>query len=155
MTRVNLISPRLLTDQHLIAEKKELNQLAGQLQKSVNSKNFNFDTLPKEFKLGTGHVRFFYRYGKFIKDRYQLVYDECVTRRFDVSYDFNDVWSRLGPQFCNQFIPASKDLTLSKNRIIDKIKAKPEFYRYKRKKIDAEEYCRLFLQDKIYEKREQ
>lgn len=152
MTRINLIHPKFLTDQHLIAEKKEINQLAGQLQKSINSINFNFDSLPNEFVLGTGHVRFFYKNGKFIEDRYKSVTDECIFRGFDAKYNFNDVWSRLGSQFRHDFVPEAKHIAISKQRILDRINSKPNYYRYYGEKIDEKIYSDLLIKNRTYKK---
>jgi deoxyribonuclease (pyrimidine dimer) len=136
MTRINLIPASLLTDQHLLAEKKEINQLAGQLQKSLRSPNFDYNKLPKHFTLGTGHVRYFYRLGSFIRKRYREVHDECVFRGFSVQDNFNDQWESLGPRFnmSVSFDTASKKI--STDRILERVNAKRHFYRYKGEKID-------------------
>lgn len=140
MTRINLIPASKLTDQHLVAEKKEINQLAGQLLKSLKSPNFAYNKLPKQFTLGTGHVRFFYRYGAFMRKRYREVYDQCVHRKFDVEDNFNDVWATLPSHYNLDYTPTKDDLDISVERIISKIKAKPNYYRLRRVKINAEDY---------------
>lgn len=61
MTRINLIPPRYLADQHLVAEHKEILQLCGSYKISKRSKKgIDFNQTPKQFTLNKGHVKFFY-----------------------------------------------------------------------------------------------
>ena len=57
MTRINIgIPPANLTRQHLIAEHREIKRISNQISKG----RFNLKDQPKDFTLGTGHVKFFY-----------------------------------------------------------------------------------------------
>lgn len=57
MTRINSsINP---TDQHLIAELRELPRIFTSVNKRLTL-NKTFDDIPKEFVLGLGHCKFFY-----------------------------------------------------------------------------------------------
>ena len=145
MTRINVVPPFLLLDQHLVAEKKEINQLAGQFLKSRRSRNFDFHSLPNRFSLGTGHVRFFYKRGGFVRKRYAKVYDECIRRGFNATFDFNDVWD--GNHYNLDYEPTDEAIALIKERIISKVKAKPNFYRYMGKKIDTHSYINCLEKD--------
>lgn len=140
MTRINTIPARMLTDQHLVAEKKEINQLAGQFLKSFRSLKFDRTKLPKTFTLGTGHVRFWYTKGVYIRKRYNEVFNECIRRGFNAKDEFNDVWKQHGPAYNMDYKPTYESIQLIKDRITDKINLKPEFYRYEGKYIDAKSY---------------
>ena len=59
MTRINIIEPSELTDQHLIAEYREIFMVGSSLQRSLKSKNWNPKDIPIKFTLNTGHVKFF------------------------------------------------------------------------------------------------
>ena len=60
MTRINIISPSELTDQHLIAEYREIFMVAGSLKRTLISKSgFVESKVPKNFTLNSGHVYFF------------------------------------------------------------------------------------------------
>ena len=65
MTRINIIEPSELTDQHLIAEYREIFMVGSALQRSLKSKNWEKTkkNLPKEFTLNAGHVKFFFNKG--------------------------------------------------------------------------------------------
>ncbi len=42
------------------------------------------DGIPDKFKLGTGHVKFFYNKLLYLKNRYTSLYNECIKRGFNV-----------------------------------------------------------------------
>lgn len=123
-----------------MAEKKEINQLAGQFIKSIRSPNFHYYDLPDTYTLGKGHVRFWYRYGTFIRNRYKEIYEECVKREFDVQDNFNDVWKQWGSMYNYDFQPQPVHLEISKDRIRIRFEEKPDFYKYYGKPVDKQSY---------------
>ena len=147
MTRINVIPAKLLLDQHLLAEKKEINQLAGQLTKSLRSINWTYSTLPNEFTLGTGHVKFWYLRGGFIRQRYKEVYDECVDRKFNVKDNFNDVWLNKPSIFNRNYSPTDSAIALIKSRISDRVLEKRCFYRYRGRLVEYESYLSALRSD--------
>ena len=54
MTRINLVPPEELCDQHLLAEHRELTRIPNAVAKG----KFHLKGQPTEYKLGEGHVRF-------------------------------------------------------------------------------------------------
>ena len=59
MTRINLINPEELTDQHLIAEYREIFMVGGSLKRTLKSKNgYQESRVPKQYTLNKGHVYF-------------------------------------------------------------------------------------------------
>ena len=57
MTRINVgIPPADLNGRHLIAEHREIKRIPN----LVNRGRYSLDNQPKLFKLGKGHVKFFY-----------------------------------------------------------------------------------------------
>ena len=54
MVRINLVHPKKLADQHLIAEYNEILMLIGYVRKYPPLEN-----IPDSYKLGKGHVKFF------------------------------------------------------------------------------------------------
>ena len=83
MTRINIISPSELTDQHLIAEYREIFMVAGSLKRTLISKSgFVESKVPKNFTLNNGHVYFFYNKGKYLYKRYNLIIKEMKSRGF-------------------------------------------------------------------------
>ena len=73
MTRINVgIPPAELNGKHLIAEHREIKRIPN----LVNRGRYSLDNQPDTFKLGTGHVKFFYDKLLYLKRRYDKLYNE-------------------------------------------------------------------------------
>ena len=67
MTRINIVDPTELTDQHLIAEYREIFMVAGSLHRTLMSKlGYVESKVPVQYTLNRGHVYFFYNKGKYL-----------------------------------------------------------------------------------------
>jgi deoxyribonuclease (pyrimidine dimer) len=87
MTRINCIPVEELTDKHLGAEYRELPRLFGQIQKAIQrGESPNDKRNPTEYKLGTGHTRFFYNKLAWLAERQLQLIAECQKRGRKVNY---------------------------------------------------------------------
>ena len=86
MTRINLVPPEELCDQHLLAEHRELTRIPNAVAKG----KYHLKGQPAEYKLGEGHVRFFFNKLAFLKKRYDALHAECKARGFNVQYIWNE-----------------------------------------------------------------
>ena len=132
MTRINLVPPRELADQHLIAEYREIFMVGSSLQRSLKSKNWTntLNTLPKEFTLNSGHVKFFYNKGLFLSKRYKDIVSEMKGRGMKPNERRifkEDQWPRL---LYNDWRPSKRDMDIVRSRILEKINLKPNWYRW-------------------------
>ena len=131
MTRINLVEPSELTDQHLIAEYREIFMVGGSLNRTLNSKvGYREDRVPKRYTLNTGHVYFFYNKGKYLHKRYHELIDEMKKRGFqpDKSRVFpTRVFEDNG--LYNDWMPTTEDYKIIRQRIEEKIAMKPNWYR--------------------------
>jgi deoxyribonuclease (pyrimidine dimer) len=143
MTRINLIDPKLLLDQHLLAEIKEILQLCGSLRKTLSSKNgLQIHRIPEEFTLNTGHVYFFYDKGLYLCNRFNSLKQEMTNRGFNTSKEFpKGAWSE---DLLGNWAPKEADYEIIKERILSRIEKKPEWYRYYGKPIDLEKVRKLY-----------
>ena len=83
MTRINSAIPvQCLTDEHLMAEYREIKRLPDCWKKSVKSGSIN--KIPAKFTLGKGHVLFFLNKHKFTFIRCRQLLNECRKRGFNV-----------------------------------------------------------------------
>lgn len=126
MTRINLIPVSELTDQHLLAEHREIKRIPN----LILSGKFSLEWQPKEFTLGQGHIKFFYDKILFLSQRYIRLYDECIKRWFKVEYYIKPFKDLYMSDLSNDWSPTEKDIEVSYQRIQEKIKAKPNFYKY-------------------------
>jgi hypothetical protein len=95
MTRINCaIPPAILTDQHLLAEHREIKRLPQMWQIWV--KNGRKTKVPKDFTLNTGHCCFFYNKGQYTLNRYRDIHQECLKRGFNVQ-DYSGNWDKYLP----------------------------------------------------------
>ncbi len=131
MTRINIISPSELTDQHLIAEYREIFMVAGSLKRTLISKSgFVESKVPKNFTLNSGHVYFFYNKGKYLYKRYNLIIKEMKSRGFKP--DENRIFPKdifIMNNLFNDWEPNQSDIKIIRKRINKKIAMKPGWYR--------------------------
>ena len=131
MTRINLIDPSELTDQHLIAEYREIFMVAGSLKRTLVSKSgYQKSKVPNEYTLNAGHVYFFYNKGEYLNKRYLILIKEMKRRGFKP--DKNRIFPKeifIKNGLYNDWTPNPKDYILIKKRIQEKIAMKPSWYR--------------------------
>ena len=129
MTRINAgIPPKALTDQHLLAEHREIKRLPA-----VFAKNPNPTDIPKVFTLGTGHVKFFLDKGQYTLKRSKLIYAECIKRGFEIT-DYSANWDIYiaHPKYNKDYKETAEAIKLLIERISERLsvsKQKPRYYK--------------------------
>jgi len=131
MTRINLVDPSELTDQHLIAEYREIFMVGGSLKRTLVSKSGYLESrVPQTYTLNSGHVYFFYNKGKYLHHRYLSLIEEMKRRGFEP--DVERVFPKqifIDNDLYNDWSPSLEDYKVIRQRIQQKIKMKPEWYR--------------------------
>lgn len=142
MTRLNLVPPSELMDQHLFAEFREIKMVPKALRRSLQAaiKRVTPDyavaivlsKIPAEYTLNKGHVSFFYNKGVYLTERYEALKTELIARDFNFNQD-----SPLDPdnmfgfvEFNHNYEPTPEALNIIRQRITEKIAMKPSWYRY-------------------------
>jgi len=123
MVRINLIDPRNLADQHLVAEYDEILMLVAHVRKYPFARD-----VPEKYCLGKGHIRFFKNKLKYLEKRHELLKKEMKKRGFRAGKTVN--LKGLPKGLVNDWKPSGRDKKIIRKRIIQKIKQKPGFYRY-------------------------
>lgn len=136
MVRINLIKPKSLADQHLVAEYNEILMFLGHVRKFPAPNN-----IPERFTLGSGHIRFFKDKLGFIAQRHELLKDEMRRRGFVPQKTIN--LEEFPEELRNDWRPMLGDYELIRNRIKEKIALKPDFYRYEGKPREPEFFQNL------------
>lgn len=117
MTRINVgIPPKELTKKHLIAEHREIKRLPN----CVSKGKYNLKGQPKEFTLGTGHVKFFYTRLGYLRQRYEELYQECVERGINVQY-YGNAWDNVPEHLMGNYIPTEEDKRIIRERIAERL----------------------------------
>ena len=125
MTRINVVPVKELSDKHLLAEYRELPRvfaLARQwyVKASLASSDLPYDEIPSTYRLGKGHVTFFYDRLLWCFNRQFDLYQECLDRGFDVKLDprkgREDFLSAPLPLF-NDYKPTAQAVRINRARI--------------------------------------
>ena len=116
MTRINAGIPvQSLSGKHLIAEHREIKRIPNCIGKG----KYNMKDQPSHFKLGTGHVKFFYDKCGYLLNRYIELYDECVKRGYKVQ-NYIDAWENVPNSMMGDYKPTPEAVAEVKQRILDR-----------------------------------
>lgn len=120
MTRINCgIPPKELTKPHLIAEHREIKRIPNCLSKG----RYSLKGIPEHFKLGEGHVKFFYNKALYLKKRYEELYAECRHRNINVQY-YGGAWDGVPEELMNDYQPSDRDREIIRERIKERLDGK-------------------------------
>ena len=120
MTRVNVVRVEELSDQHLLAEYRELPRIIKQ--------HFDIESAPIKYCLGKGHIKWAKLHSAYIILRHNLICREMKFRGFTVNYptkDLMDIWDGG-----HMYFPSINDIKLNQQRLIEKYKSKPKWYKW-------------------------
>ena len=132
MTRINIIPTSELADQHLVAEYRELFMVGSALQRTLKSKNCDktLSSIPEKFTLNTGHVKFFYNKGEYLHKRYNEIVEEMKRRGMNPDPERVFKREQWPDELYNDWQPDDQELAIVRQRIQERIDAKPDWYRW-------------------------
>jgi hypothetical protein len=138
--RINVVDPKYLMDQHLIAEYGEIqNMMLPYYRRSMKSKKpFDWSSVPKRYTLNKGHASFFYNKMGFVVKRFKLVVQEMHNRGFNTNLLELD-YSEVHAFNMNDYTVTAVDILHNLKRIESRVDMKPSWYRYKRGQVDHKE----------------
>lgn len=144
MTRINSnIPPAKLIDQHLLAEYREMVRIPSAVKKLYETGKF-IPKLPNTFRLGTGHVLYFYDKLQFLHKRYLSIKDELNNRSI-INNMSDEMFFGIPCQYYNDI--GDNDLVeanhLIVERITERINGMKGMPRYKGKSISKEQAIQL------------
>ena len=116
MTRINVVPVAELCDQHLLAEARELPRIPNHVVKKGGIVN----TIEGDYRLGAGHVRFFYDKLFWLYKRYADLLWECAGRGFKVEYRWPDY--AFPEHLGGDYTPTPEALALNRQRIAERMK---------------------------------
>ena len=126
MTRINVVAPRDLCDQHLLAEYRELPRVFGAAWHFLDSAMYRergITTLPKHYTMGTGHVKFFYSRLGYCFLRHKSLVCEATKRGFNVT-GINldpDVLRKFPLEMRRDYAPTEEALRINRERIDERL----------------------------------
>lgn len=118
MTRINVIPPAELCDQHLLAEYRELTRIPNRVKRRIEEGKIEPPShQPERYVLGEGHVLFFYDKLKFLRRRYLELGAECAARGFKTTPRWPamtyhpEVWKDYEPDLAARTLTESGSLS--------------------------------------------
>lgn len=137
MTRINAnIDPLDLCDQHLLAEYREIVRIPNHVLKH----KIDSSKIPDTFRLGTGHVKFFYNKIKFLHQRFS----KLRSRLIEIGYECNITDSSFEqvknskPELYNDY-DLNEGNSIVCDRIIERMSSMKKITIHK-KSIDLDDY---------------
>ena len=128
MTRINLTPVVELSDQHLIAEYRELPRMGSFEEKTIKLQG----DIPVTFTLNKGHMTFFLDKARFLEKRHKEIVEECLRREINIK---NTQPFRMKGRFKQkEWVPNDHEIQISRKRIEERISQKPSFYTWCGKK---------------------
>lgn len=135
MTRINLVHPSILIDQHLMGELNEITRIPNGI---IDGKLKPLKESIPSFRLGGGHVKFFQDKLHFLHLRYNELRSEYKNRYGKI---YPHTWKLLRtehPELWGRFAPSENDIETSFERTMDMIPKRPLL---KSKPITSDFYC--------------
>ena len=139
MTRINVIPPSELTDQHLMAEYRELPMVMGSLKRTLSSKaGWLLSKVPKQYTLNSGHVYFFTNKKSFLQKRFNELIAELKYRDYNINPSLRIIdWSVFDTVPQIDWEPTDHCKKINVDRIKERIQSKPNWYRWtKRPRVE-------------------
>ena len=140
MTRINIIDPALLTDQHLVAEYRETPMVPAALKRTLRSaRGYSRARIPKTYTLNTGHVTFFYDKLAYLSNRYDQLVGEMIVRgmRPDLHRELN--FDGIPQECFGDWVPTKHEQRIVVERIAMRLRQRQGWYRQHGKKVDVEQ----------------
>ena len=123
MTRINVVPVRELHDKHLLAEYRELPRVFGAARKWLD-RGGKPEDLPQTYRLGKGHVLFFYGRLLYCFERQCALYEECKRRGFNVKHEPGvDLVEGLPHYVMYDYRPTPEALRINRQRIDERLQS--------------------------------
>lgn len=136
MTRINTVPPSMLSNAHLMAEYRELPRIfTAVLKLQAEGKTPQDVDIPPTYRLGAGHVKFFYDKCRWLALRYEELYLELIARSFKLDGEIyggvfkstmqirGEWWGNWGPTVEDHYLNFSR---LAKRSKMDSVLAELE-----------------------------
>jgi hypothetical protein len=85
---------------------------------------FSLEGIPDKYRMGKGHVKFFYNKLYWLMRRYADVHSECIKRGYNVArYHGTFVVAGLArPYLWNRWTPSEEEIAISRARIEERLR---------------------------------
>jgi hypothetical protein len=122
MTRINVVPVEELSQQHLVAEYRELPRIFNLVRAAIVRGESPCDKRnPLAYTLGTGHCRFFYSKLGWLKERQRALVGEMWRRGYKPSFtDVEGLLSGIPEPWCCDWTPDTTAMEINRARISER-----------------------------------
>ncbi|QIG73809.1 endonuclease V N-glycosylase UV repair enzyme [Rhizobium phage RHph_N34] len=121
MTRINLIPPSKLHPKHLQGEYYELPRILSGVRKAIERGRQPSDYAHlTEYRMGPGHVTFFYTRLNFLQTRFSLLVNELYRRNVKINR-LTLVDHNIPIEWYGVWTPTQTDIEISRQRINNRL----------------------------------
>lgn len=135
MTRINVVPPETLTDQHLLAEYRELPRVLPLAAAAVRR---GIVLGPPRYTLGKGHVTFFYSRTDYLVGRHAVIVMELLRRGYNLSR--REPLVAVVGYGVSKWQPTERDISVNLERLRERLRSRPGFYTHYRQPVSADFY---------------
>lgn len=118
MTRINCVPPSELCRQHLIAEYREITRVF-KLAEAAYTRGWKQKI--HSYRLGTGHVEFFYDKLGYIRNRHQALCVEMESRGYTPTISCREMGRNLPDSFQKDWTPTDEPVRINRERILERM----------------------------------
>ncbi len=124
MTRINCVPPSELASQHLVAEYRELPRIFALVRAAIARGELPDDPRnPGEYRLGAGHVRFFYCRLGYLARRQAALVAEMKARGYRPTFtDTDRLLDGFPETWCRDWQPTAEALAANRARISERLR---------------------------------
>tara|TARA_R110002020_G_scaffold200057_3_gene402117 strand:+ start:141 stop:596 length:456 start_codon:yes stop_codon:yes gene_type:complete len=128
--RINVINPEFLTDQHLVAEYREMKMITYYYVKSSHTVNgIDKSRISERYTLNKGHAYMWYNKFGYIEKRFQSICTEMRNRGFKCDYDKLD-YRGIPEEAFGDFEPTQEDIRINLDRVLVRLSKQPRWYKF-------------------------
>ncbi len=124
ITRINCVPAGELTQQHLVAEYRELPRIFNLVRAAIERGERPTDKRnPRAYTLGTGHVRFFYPRLGWLKERQRELVGEMQARGYKPSFtDVDGLDAGIDRAWLGNWTPDDAAMAINRERIATRLR---------------------------------
>ena len=131
--RINIINPTYLTDNHLIAEYREMKMITAYYLKSAK-KGIDKSKISNVYTLNAGHAYMWYNKMLYIHRRFYDIVHEMKKRGFATNFDKIN-FNNIPEDTFNDYTVTQEDVRINLDRILIRLEKQPHWYKYYGKNI--------------------
>ncbi len=119
MTRINCVSVQELSQQHLVAEYRELPRVFNLARKALERNDIQYF---EEYRLGKGHLLFFYTRLGYLARRHAELVQEMLRRGYKPTFTspLRDAHSDIPDVLWGDWNPTEEAIKLNRRRILER-----------------------------------